>query len=81
MWPYVYALYPIYVAQVTRDSAFAVRRPGECRYFVDPGCEVALTKPAFTPKDVEVRPRSGFSSFGVGLFVAGRGGVGPSRFK
>ena len=38
-----------------RDSALVVRRPGECQYFVDPGCEVAADTVTFTPEITAVR--------------------------
>ena len=41
--------------QVMRDSALVVRRPGECQYFVDPGCEVAADTVTFTPEITAVR--------------------------
>ena len=47
------------MAQVVGSSGFAVRRPGECRFFVDPDCVVELDDPAFTPEVVAVRPLSG----------------------
>ena len=40
--------------QVTENTGLQVRRPGECRYFIDPGCEVALDEPAFSEKTIKV---------------------------
>ena len=49
-----------HVLQVNGDSGFAVRRPGECRFFVDLDCVVELDDPAFTPEIVAVCPLIGY---------------------
>ena len=52
-----------------RDTNVPVRRPGECRYFVDPGCEVDLVEPPLTPEMIEVpldRPPIDFAGVLIG---------------
>ena len=37
------------------DAMMTVRRPGECNYFADPGCELVRPNKQFTEKQLQVR--------------------------
>jgi hypothetical protein len=40
------------------DAMITVRRPGDCNFFTDPGCEVARPNKQFTEKQQQVRMRA-----------------------